>query len=150
MNELYTTSSLTASGKKLLDVHLNLLVDSTRAQPVARAVWVCANLPLPRPSPCQRTQNNKIKGPKGLGPCCPCSSASSAPKTLPRSCRDSLHLHLPCPAGSPEHQPQENVSQAWPGICLCHWHRRELQQSGGGRTRARGGADGFSSALPWV
>lgn len=57
------------------------------------------------------------------------------------SCRDCPHhLHVPCPAGVLSISLRENVSQAWPSICLCHWHHRELQQSGGGRTQpARGG-----------
>lgn len=59
-------------------------------------------------------------------------------KTLPPGCLDSLHLYLPFPAMKSEHQPQENVSQARPSICLCHWHHRELQQSGDRRTQCQG------------
>lgn len=43
-------------------------------------------------------------------------------RTLPPHCLDFLHHHLPFPARKSEHQPQENVSQARPSICLCHWH----------------------------
>lgn len=59
-------------------------------------------------------------------------------RASPQGCLDPLHLHLSCASGKPEHRPQENVSQAWPSICLCHWHHGELQLSGSGRTRCQG------------
>lgn len=59
-------------------------------------------------------------------------------KTLPPGCLDSPHLHLPFQARKSEHQPQENVSQAQPSICLCHWHPQGAPTVRSGRTRCQG------------
>lgn len=48
--------------------------------------------------------------------------SSSTPEVPPPCCLAFLRLHLPFPGRKSEHQPQENVSQAQPSICLCHWH----------------------------